>query len=467
MIRPFQRGSFSHGVTVLSIATGEEETAGDPRGTRQRSMALVTMITRLVATVVDVNPFRTPEARRLATLFGVVYFAQGMWYLPDQTVTVVLKDRGLSAAQVAAFFTFPTLPWLIKPVYGLVSDFVPLFGRRRQSYFLVASGMAAAIGCWLGLMRDHPYWGLAGLMTAMAVGLAFTDVLTDALMVEAGKPRGLTGAFQAVQWACIYTASIAVGLLGGHLAEGRHLHEAFLLSASFPLLSFGMAAIFLREPRATVDRAASLRTGRAIRGALRGRDLWAVAGFLLFWTFSPSFGPALLYYQVDVLGFSQTFIGVLTALGSAAAVIGALAYAPLSQRVPLRTLIALAIGVAVAGTLAYLLYRGRWSALVIDCLFGIIGMMAQLAFLDLAAKACPRHGEATFFALLMSVYNGGVKVSQIAGSYLYDALGFAPLVMISAGVTSLAWLLIPLVSIEEIAERARGASDASVGRASG
>jgi MFS family permease len=413
------------------------------------------MIARLAEVMGRASPFRTPETRRLAFLFGVVYFAQGMWYLPDQTLTVLLKDRGLSAAQVAAFFTFPTLPWLIKPVYGLVSDFVPLFGRHRQSYFLLASGMAAAIGFCLGLMREHPYWWLVGLMTAMAVGLAFTDVLTDALMVESGKPRGLTGAFQAVQWGCVYGASIAVGLLGGLLAEGRRLHAAFLLSASFPLISFAMAAIFVREPRAAADRAAFRETWRAIRGALGGRDLWAVTGFLFFWTFSPSFGPALLYYQVDALGFSQTFIGVLASVASAAAVIGAFAYAPLSRRIPLRTLIPLAIGIGVAGTLTYLLYRGRWSALAIDTLFGGIAMITQLAFLDLAARACPRHAEATFFALLMSVYNGGAKVSEIAGGYLYDAVGLAPLVMISAGMSALAWLLVPLVRIDEIEARAR------------
>src|SRR5207244_12689909 len=42
-----------------------------------------------------------------------------------------------------------------------------------------------------------------GLFTVMALGLAFTDVLVDAMMVENGRPRGLTGAFQSVQWACI------------------------------------------------------------------------------------------------------------------------------------------------------------------------------------------------------------------------------------------------------------------------
>ena len=63
----------------------------------------------------------------------------------------------------------------------------------------------------------------------------------------------------------------------------------------------------------------------------------------------------------------------------------------------------------MAGTLAYLGYRGPVSAVIINVTFGCVGMITQLAFLDLAAKACPRHVEATFFALLMSVINAGTS----------------------------------------------------------
>ena len=100
----------------------------------------------MLAALTRLNPFTTPEARRLGLLFGVVYFAQGMWYLPNQAVTVLLKDRGLSAGQVADFFLLATIPWLIKPVYGLLSDFVPLFGWRRKSYFLLATALASRRG---------------------------------------------------------------------------------------------------------------------------------------------------------------------------------------------------------------------------------------------------------------------------------------------------------------------------------
>ncbi len=398
-------------------------------------------------------PIHTPEARRLAALFGVVYFAQGMWSLPNQTITITFKDGGYTAGQVATFFTLTTWPWWIKPIYGLLSDFVPLFGRRRKSYFLCVSALAAGAGLTLGLSESHPYWRLGSLVALMGLGLAFTDVLTDALMVETGRSRGLIGAFQSIQWSAIYAASMLVGLVGGHLAQTRQLGLAFLISCCFPLLSFTMAWLFLRETPGAADPEAFRETLRAVRGALGERPVWVVAGFILFWTFSPSFGPALLFYQTDALGLSQRFIGVLAALGSASAMVGALLYGPLSRRIPLRRLITVSIGAGMAGTLAYLLYRGAVSAVLIDLVFGAVAMVVQLAFLELAAKACPRRVEGTFFALLMSVYNLGSQGSQVVGGYLYDWLGFTPLVLISAAMTALAWPLLPLVGVERIEER--------------
>src|SRR2546427_70253 len=210
----------------------------------------------MLARLKGLLPFQTPEAQRLAVLYAIVYFSEGMWYLPIQTITVVLKDRGLSAGQVADFFAITIIPWLIKPAYGLLSDFLPLFGYRRKSYLLLTSAAAGLAGLALGLTGEHSYWRMAYLFTLMAVGLAFTDVLVDALMVENGKPLGLTGAFQSVQWAAITTASVIVGVLGGYLAEHRLLPRAFFLAACFPMISMLMAFFVVREAPAhqSLDR---------------------------------------------------------------------------------------------------------------------------------------------------------------------------------------------------------------------
>ena len=403
------------------------------------------------------RPFSTPEARRLGLLFAIVYFAQGMVYLPDQVVSIVFKERGLSAGQLATFTWVITIPWFIKPVYGLLSDFVPIAGTRRRSYFLIMAALATVSAIVVSLTSDASYWALATAITLLWLGVGFTDVLTDALMVENGKPLGLTGAFQSVQWAALSASSILVGVAGGYLAEHRAFAAAFALVACFPLVSLLMAWLVVQEPPARPNLEGLGETWTALRHAMGRRDLWLVAGFIFFWAFSPSFGPAFFYYQTDTLHFSQTLIGALASLGAAASIAGAWVYAHLARRFPLRRLIVWSIGAGTVGSLAYLAYGGVVSAIAITVVFGAVGMTAQLAFLDLAAKACPARAEATFFALLMSINNLGMRSSEWTGANLYDWLGYTRLVLISTAFTAAAWLLVPLVPIDAIQAAAAAA----------
>ena len=101
-------------------------------------------------------------------------------------------------------------------------------------------------------------------------------------------------------------SAVLIGVVGGHLAETRQLHPAFGSRPRFPLVSLRDGALLssTRPPRRATPPAFRATTP-AIREALSHRDVWMVAGFLFFYTFSPSFGPAFFYYQIDVLGFSQ------------------------------------------------------------------------------------------------------------------------------------------------------------------
>jgi hypothetical protein len=75
-----------------------------------------------------------------------VYFTQGIrstlcslgtsYYLNE---TLALKP-----AQSEALRGTAAIPWIIKPLYGILSDTVPIWGTRRKSYLLIFSGVAAA-----------------------------------------------------------------------------------------------------------------------------------------------------------------------------------------------------------------------------------------------------------------------------------------------------------------------------------
>ena len=403
-----------------------------------------------------------PETRRLALLFAWVYFAQGMWALPDLSLTFLLKEEfRFSPADVATFFTIATIPWYIKPLYGLVSDFLPLWGYRRKSYFILATLVAVLAGLSLGNWATGRYQLTLALFTLMALGFAFADVLADALMVENGQALGITGSLQAVQWGSIMLALVVVGVAGGYLAQHTPLNIAFRLTAIFPAVTFLMVFWAVRESRRGSDPEVFRRTWRSVRSGIASKRLWGIAGFIFFYNFSPSFGPSIVYYMTDHLKFSKVFIGTLDSISAASGIAGAALYFVYSKSFPLRTIINWSIGFGVIGTLAYFGLAGHASAVLIYLAFGSVSLIAQLAFLDLAARACPKEAEGTFFALLMSIFNLGMKGSAIVGGWLYTTVGYQWLVVISAAFTAAAWLLVPLVKIDELEPRAEPAGAVS------
>jgi BT1 family len=44
-----------------------------------------------------------------------------------------------------------TLPWVLKPLYGFMSDGLPIFGYRRRSYMLLSGLVSLARPQYLGL----------------------------------------------------------------------------------------------------------------------------------------------------------------------------------------------------------------------------------------------------------------------------------------------------------------------------
>ncbi len=175
------------------------------------------------------------ETILLCALFGALYFTQGISEptegLVVQPTRWLLKSWGETNEQITSFAAWITLPWLFKPFYGLLADFLPL-GRNRRKNYLVLATAVAFLG-YLGLYFYPPaanaerwlFWALF----LPTVAVAFTDVVVDALMIAVGQPRGITGHLQSVQWTAIWAATILNGELGGTFSGGEDVRGVFLL----------------------------------------------------------------------------------------------------------------------------------------------------------------------------------------------------------------------------------------------
>jgi len=162
---------------------------------------------------------------------------------------------------------------------------------------------------------------------------------------------------------------------------------------------------------------------------------------------SPGFGTPLYYYQTDTLKFSQQFIGTLGFISGVLGLLGAVVYGVLCRRLSLRPLLAVGIVCSVISTLSYLFYRSTTAALFIEGGAGLFATLAEVPLMDLAARATPRGSESLGFAVMMSVRNGALALSDIVGSLLIDQyhVSFFRLVWLNAGTTAVVLLVIPFL----------------------
>src|SRR6476659_2381146 len=138
-----------------------------------------------------------PSAELTAIL--LVYFVQGILGLARLAISFFLKDElGIGPAQVSALMGIAALPWMIKPVFGFISDGLPIFGYRRRPY-LVLSGILGAAS-WVSLATIvHTSWGAAIAIVFGSLAIAVSDVIVDSLVVERARTESTakTGSLQS------------------------------------------------------------------------------------------------------------------------------------------------------------------------------------------------------------------------------------------------------------------------------
>ncbi len=260
------------------------------------------------------SPIR--ETTGLVLLFGAMYFVQGIAEptegLIAQPVRSLLKSWGYTTAGIAGFGALLALPWSLKPLYGLLTDFVPIARTRRRSYLLLTSA-ASVLGLACLYFMPVPggaYRQLLFLLLIPTVGVAFSDVVVDALMIEKGQPRGLTGMLQSVQWAAMYGGSILAGLVGGYLSHHGHQQIGFLICAVTSFATLLLAWFFVREEPHISQKGRLRFATRELANAARTPAVLAAAAFLFLWSFNPFSMSVLYMHMTEQLGISEQFYGV-------------------------------------------------------------------------------------------------------------------------------------------------------------
>jgi MFS family permease len=401
------------------------------------------------------------DAKRLINhllwFFALVYIVEGLGQvaggLISQPLAYYLKQvHGWSPVQVTAFLTLFNLPWVIKPVYGLISDFVPLFGYRRKSYLIIANVAAIAGFFWATQINTPSVLVFALMMTAYA--MAISSTLCGAVLVENGQKLQESGRFVNQQWLWSNIAAMAAAIIGGQLVQrlppGSALHAAAAIVGVAPFLVIIGALFLAPEQKVSINLQGIKSTLDGLLASFKRRELWIIAVFMFLYYFSPGFATPLYFHMTDNLKFSQAYIGILGSIAAAGWVVGALLYKRFFGGLSLKSLLNVSIAFGTVSTAAFLLLSSEVSAAILNFCSGFSAMLATVATLTLAADYCPQRAEGFAFATLMSVINLATTLADNVGSFLYTHLfesNLTPLVLVSAAFTAFAFVLVPLLRL--------------------
>ena len=361
----------------------------------------------------------------------IVYFVQGILGLARLAVSFFLKDDiGLSPAEVSALMGIAALPWTIKPVFGFLSDGLPIFRYRRRPY-LILSGVLGAIA-WLAMATvvDTPFKATLTILLS-SLSVAISDVIVDSLVVERARDEGQgeAGTLQSLAWGASAIGGLITAYLGGLLLEKISTQAIFGITATFPLLVCGVAWLIAEDPvTAQSNFKVVAHQIKLLKGAVSQKAIWLPALFLFLWQATPTADSAFFFFSTNELGFQPEFLGRVRLVTSLASLIGIWAFQRFLKEVSFRkifgwsTVISAALGMT---TLLLVTHANRtlgiddhWFSLGDSLILTVAGQIAFMPVLVLSARLCPPGVEATLFALLMSVVNMAGLLSHELGALL-------------------------------------------------
>lgn len=366
----------------------------------------------------------------------LVYFVQGILGLARLAVSFFLKDElALSPAEVSALMGIAALPWIVKPLFGFVSDGLPILGYRRRPYLILSGFLGSA--AWIGLATVvHSAWAATLAIALSSFSVAMSDVIVDSLVVERARGESVSdaGSLQSLSWGASALGGLITAYLSGFLLEQFSNRTVFAITATFPLIVSIVAWLISESPiTEKPDFSTAWQQVKQLKKAVTQKAIWLPTAFLFLWQCTPTADAAFFFFTTNELGFQPEFLGRVRLVTSVASLVGIWLFQRFFKNVPFRTFFAWTTVLSAAlGMTALLLVTHTNRALGIDdhwfslgdsLILTVMGQIAYMPVLVLAARLCPPGVEATLFALLMSVTNLAGLLSYEFGALLMHWLG--------------------------------------------
>ncbi len=171
----------------------------------------------------------------------IISFNQGIGSISELAVQYYFKDElHIEPARLSQIFSLILIPWTIKPLFGIVTDLLPLFGYRRKVYIMLC-GFGCIISWLLMSFYVNSLFGAITCLLLINVCLSFSSVLGEAIVVELSQLEKVNSSSSAKDYVSLffffkYFGALLSAYLKGLFIEIMSIRWVFFIASILPWL---------------------------------------------------------------------------------------------------------------------------------------------------------------------------------------------------------------------------------------
>ena len=411
--------------------------------------------------------------------FLLISFYSGVISISDLGLKFYLKDqKEMSTSTFTIIIILIKVAYLIKPIYGLLIDFKPIFGYKKKIYLFLC--FFINIVSWsIFIFNSHNFILSIICHFLINVSISFTTVIGSAIQIEISrlqdKQNGIGKSTLSLnsQHHTIKTIGTLIPSYFNRFLIQKYSYDIIFYMSSIFSLFILISGLLLDEDKINKNRrlrkVATMSfipikkrresSNNKLSNLINNKNILLLLLLIFILESSPSCTSPLFYYETNILGLKPKDLGLIDFTSQIAIIIFIKIYNFYFYKINFK-LITFFVRILIFGSfsLIYLLITKSTQEYINDFVLLTISSslraglhsLAQLPYIPLCIKYSPLGLEATTFAFSVCCCNLGNIFSELIdyllGLYfnvtIYDFINIGKLVFVENILN-----LIPLIYI--------------------
>ena len=261
----------------------------------------------------------------------LINFSDGLSSFSNLAITFYFKDElHLSPSQSAFIQSILSIPYILKPFFGFISDVFPFFGYKRKSYLILNSIIIFL--CWMAMAcLNHSLYSTIIILLIKAISKTFLNACSSAVLVEISKNIKTEKDEKKLETFNSSIIYINLGTILSSTTRGIALeyfpnHVIFFISGVLSCLDIA-AGIMYQENKLKLKESDNINNKKytitefnySTKGSckkllevIKRREIVLISIYMLVMTLVPSYYESSFYYLTDKKNFTRRDFGYLT-----------------------------------------------------------------------------------------------------------------------------------------------------------